>query len=112
MVKHADVRGEDHDGLSVVDAGGELGGVGLQHGQTQLEDGLDAVEEEAVDHADGAVEGQHAEEEGEEPGEGDGRQGGEVGDVLGQLGQTLPDQLLKHRLVYLSPCRRRQRGQG
>lgn len=68
------------------------------------------MEEEAVDHANGAVEGQHAEEEGEEPREGDGREGGEVGDVLGQLGQTLPDQLLKHRLVHLSSCRRNNGG--
>lgn len=29
---HTDVPGEDHDGLSVINAGGELGGVGLQHG--------------------------------------------------------------------------------
>lgn len=43
------------------------------------------MEEETVDHADGAVEGQHAEEEGEEPREGDGGQGGQVRDMFSQL---------------------------
>ena len=96
---------ENHESLPVVGAGGELRGVGLQHGQAQLEVGFDPVEEEAVDHAHGAVEGKDAEEQGEEPGEGDRGEGGEVGDVLGQLRQTLPDQLLEHRLVHLSSCR-------
>lgn len=96
--------GEDHERLAIVGAGRQLGGVGLQHGQAQLENGLDAVEEEAVDHADGAVERQDAEEQGEEPREGHGGQGGEVREVLGQLGQPLLDQLLEHRLVDLSTC--------
>ena len=95
---------ENHQGLSVISAGRELCSVGLQRSQTQLEDGFDAVEEETVDHADGAVEGQHAEEEGEEPREGDGGQGGQVWNMFSQLRQTLPDQLLKHRLVHLSSC--------
>lgn len=64
------------------------------------------MEEEAVDHADGAVEGQDAEEDGEEPGEGDGGEGGEVRNMFGQFWQTLPDHLLEHRLVHLSSCRR------
>lgn len=100
---------ENHQGLSVVGAGRELCSVGLQRSQTQLEDGFDTMEEETVDHADGAVEGQHAEEEGEEPREGDRGQGGQVRDVFSQLRQTLPDQLLKHRLVHLSSCGSRTR---
>ena len=103
---------ENHECLPVIGAGGELSGVGVQHGQAQLEVGFDAVEEEAVDHADGAEEGQDAEEEGEEPGEGDGGEGGEVWNVLGQLRQTLPDQLLEHRLVHLSSCRGGEGGGG
>lgn len=82
---------ENHERLSVIRAGCELCGVGLQHRQAQLEDGFDAVEEEAVDHADGAVEGQHAEEQCEKPGEGDGGEGREVRNAFGQFQQTLPD---------------------
>lgn len=87
---------ENHKCLSIICAGAELCSVGLQRCQPQLEDGFDSMEEERVDHADGAVKGQDAEEEGEEPREGDGREGGEVRDVFSQLWQTLPDQLLKH----------------
>lgn len=98
---------EDHKCLSVVSAGRELCSVGLQHSQTQLEDDFDSVEEETVDHADSTLERQDAEEEGEEPREGDGREGGEVCDVFSQFWQTLPDQLLKHRLVHLGSWRRK-----
>lgn len=96
--------GQDHQRLSVVCAGGQRRHVGLQNRQAQLEDGFDAVEEEAVDHADGTLEGQHAEEDGEEPGEGDGGERRQVGNVFGQFRQTLPDELLKHGLVHLSSC--------
>lgn len=105
-IRMSDLPREDHKGLPVICAGRERRSVGLQHRQTQLEDGLDTVEEERVDHADGAVEGKDAEEEGEEPREGDGGEGGEVWNVFGQLRQTLPDQLLEHRLVHLSSCSR------
>lgn len=87
---------ENHKCLSIVCAGRELCRIGLQCCQSQLEDGFDSVEEETVDHTDGTVEGQDAEEEGEEPREGDGGEGGEVWNVFSQLWQTLPDQLLKH----------------
>lgn len=82
---------ENHERLSIIRADSEMWGVGLQHRQAQLEDGFDAVEEEAVDHADGAVERQHAEEQCEKPGEGDGREGREVRNVFGQFRQTLSD---------------------
>lgn len=107
-LNQTNLPGEDHKCLSVVCAGRELRSVGLQHCQTQLKDGFDAMEEEAVDHADGAVEGQDTEEEGEEPREGDGRQRGQVRNVFSQFRQTLPDQLLEHRLVHLSACRREE----
>lgn len=99
--REAGTPGEDHQRLAVVRAGGEQRGVGLQRRQAQAEDGVDAVEEEAVDHAHGAEEGQHAEEEREEPGEGDGGEGGDVRHALRQLRQTLPDQLLEDGLVHL-----------
>lgn len=55
----------------------------------ELEDGLDAVVEEAVDHVHGAPQRHDAEEEREEPGQGDGRQGREVMHVLRQLRELL-----------------------
>lgn len=107
LFRMSNVPCENHECLSIICAGRELCSVGLQRRQTQLEDGFDTVEEETVDHADGAVEGQDAEEEGEEPREGDGGEGGEVWNLLGQFWQPLPDQLLKHWLVHLSACRGR-----
>ena len=106
---------EHHEGLSLIGAGTELRRVCLHHSQAQLEDSLDALGEEAVQHAEGAGEGQHTEEKGEEPGQGQGRQRRQVRDLLRQLRETLPDQLLKHRLINLGSCRghRDQRsGQG
>lgn len=105
--QYTNIPCENHKRMSLICADRELCSIGLQHSQTQLEDGFDSVEEKAVDHADGAVEGQDAEEEGEEPGEGDGGEGGEVWEVFSQLRQTLPDQLLKHRLIHLSSCVRK-----
>ena len=87
---------ENHKSLSIICAGREQSSVGVQRCQTQLEDGFDTMEEETVDHADGALEGQDAEEEGEEPREGDGREGGEVWNIFSQFWQALPDQLFKH----------------
>lgn len=97
---------ENHKRLPVICAGRKLRSIGLQHGQTKLEDGFDSVEEEAVDHADGAVERQDAQEQGEEPRQGHRGEGGKVWNLFSQLWQTLPDELLEHRLVHLSACRR------
>lgn len=94
---------EDHQGLAVVLAAAQVLGVGLQHGQPQLEDGFDAVIEEAVDHVHRALQGHDAEEQSQEPGEGDGRQGREILHVLRQLRELLLDELLKDGLVYLGP---------
>ena len=97
--------------MAVVRARAELRCVGLQYRQAQLEHGLDALGEEAVEDAQGAGEGQHAEEQGEEPGQGQGGEGRQVWDLLRQLGETLSDQLLKHRLVHLSSCKGDQRSE-
>lgn len=97
---------ENHKRLPVICAGRKLRSIGLQHSQTKLEDGFDSVEEEAVDHADGAVERQDAQEQGEEPRQGHRGEGGKVWNLFSQLWQTLPDELLEHRLVNLSACRR------
>ena len=94
---------EDHQGLAVILAAAQVLGGGLQHSQSQLEDGLDAVVEEAVDHVHGTLQGHDAEEEREEPGQGDGRQGREVVHVLRQLRELLLDELLEDGLVHLGP---------
>lgn len=106
LYTHKVIPCENHKCLSIISAGRELCSVGIQHSQTQLKDGFDSLEEEAVNHANSTLEGQGAEEEGEEPGERDGGEGGEVWNVFRQFWQTLPDQLLEHRLVHLSSCRR------
>ena len=98
---------ENHECLSIISGRRELSSVGLQNSQTKLEDGFDSLKEEAVDHAHSTLEGQDTEEEGEKPREGDRGEGGEVWHMFSQLWQALPDQLLKHRLVHLSSCRRK-----
>ena len=106
-----ELPGEHHKGLSVIRTGAELRRVGLHHSQAQLEHGLDALGEEAVQDTEGTGEGQHTEEQGEEPGQGQGRQRRQVRALLRQLGETLADQLLKHRLVHLGTCRGHQRSE-
>ncbi len=94
--------GQDHERVSVVAAGAQLGRVSVQHRERDLEDGSDAVVEEAVEDTQSAAEGQDAQEQRQEPRERRRRQRREVRNTLGQLRQTLADQLLEHRLIHLS----------
>jgi len=77
--------------------------VGVQHGERQLEDDLDAVVEEAVHHHNRALEGHDGQEEGEEPGEGDGGDDPEVLHAVVQLGNVLAGELLEHPLIDEGP---------
>lgn len=98
---------EDHQGLAVVLAAAQVLGIGLQHSKPQLEDGSDPVVEEAIDDVHCALQRHDAEEQSQEPGERDGRQGRGAVQVLRQLGEVLPDQLLEHGLVHLGPWTRK-----
>lgn len=74
--------------------------VGVEHGQSQLEDDLDALVEEAVDHHHSALEGHDGQEECEEPGEGDGGDDAQRLHAVVQLRNVDVSQLLEHTLVH------------
>lgn len=96
---------QNRHGLPVVLAPEQLVNVGVQHGQRELEDDLDAVVEEAVHHHHGALEGHDGQEEGEEPGERDGGDDAEVLHAVVQLRDVLAGQLLEHALIHQGSCR-------
>lgn len=76
--------------------------VSVEHRQSQLEDDLDALIEEAVDHHHGALEGHDGQEEREEPGEGDGGDDAQRLHAVVQLRNVDVSQLLEHTLVHQS----------
>lgn len=80
-------------GLAVVLAAQQLVDVGVQHGERQLEDHLDAVEKKAVHHHHGALERHDRQEEREEPGERDGGDDAEVLHTVVKLRHVLAGQL-------------------
>lgn len=92
-------------GLSIILGPQQLVDVGVQHAERQLEDDLDALVEEAVDHHHGTLKGHDTEEQGEEPGEGNGRDDSQVLHAVVEFRDVLPGQLLKYTLVYQSSWR-------
>lgn len=86
-------------GLAVILAAQELVDVSVQHGERQLKDDLDAVEEEAVHDHHGALEGHDRQEEGEEPRQRDGGNDAEVLHAVVQLRNVFAGELLKHPLI-------------
>lgn len=86
-------------GLSVILAAQQLVDVGVQHGERQLKDDLNAVVEEAVHDHYSALERHDRQEEGEEPGERDGGDDPKVLHAVVQLRDVLAGELLKHSLI-------------
>ena len=86
-------------GLAIIFAAQQLVDVGVQHGERQLKDDLDAVVEEAVHHHHRALERHDGQEEGEEPRERDGGDDPEVLHAVVQLRNVLAGQLLEHPLI-------------
>lgn len=72
--EHASVAipAQDHQGLPIVLAVTQIHSVGFQDGQAQLENGFDAIIEEAVHNIHSTFQGHDAEEKGKEPGKRDG----------------------------------------
>lgn len=86
-------------GLSIILAAQQLVDVGVQHGECQLKDDLDAVEEEAVHHHHCALKRHDRQEEGEEPGERDSGDDPKVLHAVVQLRNVLAGELLEHPLI-------------
>lgn len=63
----SDSPGQYHERVSVVAARAQLGRVSVQHRQRDLEDGPDALVEEAVEDTQRAAEGQDVDEQRQEP---------------------------------------------
>lgn len=79
----------------------------MKWSDSDLEDDLDTLIEEAIDQKDGTVEGHHRQKECEEPGQADGRDDSQLLHVFIQQGEEGSGQLLKHPLIHQSACRDR-----
>lgn len=66
------IPAQDHQGLPIVLAVTQIHSIGFQYGQAQLENGFDAIVEEAVHNIHSTFQGHDAEEKGKEPGKRDG----------------------------------------
>lgn len=95
---------EDRHGFSVVLAVEQLVDVGVENGQRQLKDELNALVEEAVNYDHGALEGHDGQEEREEPGQRDGRDHTQLLHAVVQLRNVHTGQLLEHTLIHQRTC--------